>query len=495
MCRSGATNKQHMKTKTKLRIKSLQYHKWLAWMAAAALLLFGLSGALHPLMLWTGPMPAAFFPPAAIMQPAQVAAIPHVLARHHITAPLLVKLVPSADTALVQMTESHDQPRRYFDPETALELEGHDMRHAIDLARYYSGLYEADVAAVDFQTGFDNAYPWVNRLLPVYRVRFDTPDHLTLYVHTELGALAGITNDWKTRLQTLFGWLHTWNFLDGAEAVRVAAMGVLLLSLFAMTLAGAALLLTLARRSGQSRGRRWHRRLAYGLWLPLLAFSASGSYHLLQYSLAENTRGLRLGMPLPVSGVPLESTGAWLERYSTQPLNAVSLVMGEGGALFYRLGVAQDKPMPTANQRYDGVASEQSAFYVDAVTGRQSLLTDNAMARFVAGQFKRDERLREVSEIKGFSPAYDFRNKRLPVWRADFDGGDTLFIDPASGGLIDRVSRAEKVENYVFSHAHKWNFLGDALGRMARDALVLVVLALSFALLVLGLRLKRAKPL
>lgn len=481
-----------MKLKTRLRIKGLQYHKWLAWVAAAALLVFGFSGLMHPLMIWTGPQAAAFFPPRAIMQAEQAASIPKVLGRYDIEHPLLVKLVPSAGDVLLQVTEAYDQPRRYFDPETGLELEGHDMRHAIDLARYYSGLQDAEVASVAFQTQFDNAYPWVNRLLPVYKVAFDTPDHRTLYVHTELNALAGITNDWKTGVQTLFGWFHTWNFLDGAEAVRVAAMSVLLLSLFAMVLAGGALLLTLARRTNAKPARRWHRRLAYILWLPLLAFSASGSYHLLQYSVAENTRGLRLGEPLPLTGSALEPTGQWLTRYADQPLNAVSLVTAEG-KLFYRLGIPQGHVMPTAKQRFDGVATEKSAIYVDAASGEEVALTDHAMARFVAGQFKRDEKLRKVSIISSFSPAYDFRNKRLPAWRADFDSGDTLFIDPASGALIDRVNAAEKAENYVFSHAHKWNFIGDVIGRMARDALAVLVIFAAIALCVLGLRLKVTK--
>lgn len=500
----GLTPMHHMKTKTALRLKSLRYHKALVWLAAAGLLIFGLSGLTHPLMMWTGPRPAAFFPPQAVMQAAQVAALPQVLARNDVNTPLLVKLVPSGHDVLLQVTEAHDAPRRYFDPETGMELSGHDIRHAIDLARYYSGLSSAEVASVDFQTSFDNAYPWVNRLLPVYRVQFATADNRVVYIHTELNAMAAITNDWKTTLQSVFGFLHTWSFLDSAEALRVAAMLLLVLSLLALTLAGCVLVFTLAKRPQASASRRWHRRLSYILWLPLLAFTASGSYHLLQYSLAENNRGLRLPEPLPLEGIMLEPSGAWLARYQGQAFNALSLVAGEGGALFYRLGIPQMQTqpapqahehhaMPSTKQRFDGMAAEKTALYVDAATGEETALDDRAMAEHLASRFNPEQQITVVDEIRAFSPAYDFRNKRLPAWQVEFASGDTLFVDTVSGALIDRIRPAEKIENYVFSHAHKWGFIGDIIGRMARDILMFFVFVGCFALLAFGLLLKTRK--
>lgn len=478
-----------MKFKTRLRIKSLQYHQWLAWLAALALLLFGASGMLHPVMSWTGPRPAAFFPPQTTMKAEQAAAIPHVLAQYGITSPLLVKLVPSGENVLVQVTESANQPRRYFDPGTGGELEGHDMRHAIWLARYYSGLEQDDIASVDFQTEFDDAYPWVNRLLPVYRITFDTPDRRTVFVHTELNALAGLTNNWKTSLQTLFGIFHTWNFLNDMETLRVAAMLVLLVSLSAATLAGMVLIFTLNMRPNPSTSRRWHRRLAYGLWLPLLAFSASGSYHLVQYSYGESTRGLRMGKPLDLTGTPL-ANGAWMARYTDMPLNGVSLIKGENGVLYYRLGVPQGKAtMPTQNQRYDGVPLEKTSLYIDAHTGEETSLSDKDVASLVA-RFYKSGMPQAVSSILRFSPEYDFRNKRLPAWKIDYPDGETLFVDPVGGLLIDRIHSAERFENYVFSIAHKWNFLADWTNRPLRDALVVAILLLALGMAAFGIRMK-----
>lgn len=477
-----------MKLKTRLRIKSLQYHKWLAWLAALALLLFGASGMLHPVMSWTGPRPAAFYPPQTAMKAEQAAEIPGILSRHGINSPLLVKLVPSGEDVLVQVTESASQPRRYFDPETGSELEGHDMHHAIWLARYYSGLAQDNIASVNFQTEFDDAYPWVNRLLPVYRITFDTPDHRTVFVHTELNALAGLTNNWKTFLQTLFGIFHTWNFLNDMETLRITAMLVLLASLFAMTIAGMVLVFTLRQRPNPGQSRRWHRRLAYALWLPLLAFTASGSYHLLQYSYEESTRGMRMGEPLDLAG--LSGDGAWMTRYAHMPLSGVSLVQGENGALYFRLGIPQSrKAMPTQNQRYDGVTLEKPSLYINARTGEEATLSEEYMARLIARFHKPDSPL-AVSSIMRFSPEYDFRNKRLPAWRVNYADGETLFVDPAGGLLIDRIHSAERIENYVFSTAHKWNFLTDWTNRPLRDVLVVTTLLLALLMAGFGIRMK-----
>ena len=80
-----------------------------------------------------------------------------------------------------------------------------------------------------------------------------------------------------------------------------------------------------------------------------------------------------------------------------------------------------------------------------------------------------------------FGAGYDFRNKRLPVWRVDYDSanGDMLYIDPASGILVDRAINTERLESLSFSFLHKWNFLTPMIGRVARDGLIVFILCLA----------------
>lgn len=471
---------------------AVKWHKWFGWTGGLALLLFAVSGMLHILMTWTGPQAASFFPPQAVMKAQYAAAMPRILKQSAIDEALMVKVVPAEHGAVLQVTQHNDQPRRYFDLDTGKELTGYDETHARWLARYYTGLTGTPIKSVTFQSEFDGAYPWVNRLLPVYRVEFDTPDHRTAFIYTELGALGNLTNDWKTAVQAAFGFLHTWNWLDRFEHARVTLMMVLLLSLFGMAATGTAMVFVMKSRKIPDTQRRWHRFIAYAVWLPLLAFSASGSYHLLQYAYGDTHRGLQLGSPIRFDAQAFRRDTAWLKLYEGVPLNGIGLVENPAGGLLYRLSIPQGRPGQTVERarRFDGVPIEKPALYFDTLTVQETAITDKDMAVYYAQKYLGlpNDQIKETALITHFSPHYDFRNKRLPVWQITYDTplGDRLFIDPATGILVDRLVNAERYESYSFSFLHKWNFLTPVIGRVARDTLMVLALFSALGFMTLG---------
>lgn len=493
-------------SKIKLRKKSFQWHLWLAWIAAFALCAFIVSGLTHPLLAWTGPQSKAFMPPKAVMQADQVNAIKDILQQHQIDQAIMVKLVPSEQGVVLQVTEHNDQPRRYFALDTNAELLDFDRQQAQWLARYYALGGGADVAVKDiqFQTEFDSAYPWVNRLLPVYKVTFDHDDGLSTYVYTEINALAGLSNHYKTRVQSVFRALHTWAWLDRFDNVRIIILACLLISIIAMTLTGFALVLLLKKRPVMTRKARLHRYLAYGLWLPLLFFSVSGFWHLLHAAYSDVQRGLKLGEPMSLSAL---SKAPPVADLPTMPLNQISLVQHDE-TLLYRLSVApkrQQKKSPASSgehahhdmsateqrqARFDGQPTEQGSYYYAASSGQAISLTDKELATAIAAKQLdlQAEQVLDTQLVKRFGPHYDFRNKRLPVWQITFDSelGDRAFIDPATGMLVDRLVDLDRYEAYSFSFLHKWNFLTPFMGRQWRDVVVVIVLLLTLLLTGLG---------
>lgn len=478
-----------MRTRQRILLASLNWHKKLAWLGGIALVIFGLSALTHPLMTWTGPQTAAFFPPQAIMQAEQLAAIPSILKRHDIKKAAIVKLLPTSQGVMLQVTESRTAPRRYFRLDTGEEMINYDGQQAVWLARYYTGEQNAGVASVTFQTEFDHAYPWVNRLLPVYRVEFATADHLTTFIYTETSALGNVTNDWKTGLQAIFRILHTWSWLEAWEYARVAVMSLLLLCLMGMAVIGFSLILLMKKRRIYETRRRMHRLLAYIVWLPLLGFSTSGLYHLLYQSVSYPQSGLQLGEPLALENLPTHMNGKALDIYVDTPLNGISLVTGDGGALFYRLSFPQGKPSHTIarNARFDGVPTEKPAVYLDAITGHTTPMTDKVIAEHLAIRYA-GTKPDALERVDHFNMHYDFRNKRLPIWQADYNG-DLLFVDPATGVLADIRPSAGRYEAYSFSFLHKWNFLAPLTGREIRDTLVVMVLLLALSLAFFGIAL------
>lgn len=481
------------RTKMLFLKQSLKWHQWLGWTGGLALLLFALSGMTHPLMVWTGPKAASFFPPQTTMNATHAQALPEILSRHDIKQAIMVKIVPTAKKPVLQVTEYEDKARRYFDLDSGEELKGYDETQAIWLARYYTGLKETPITSIHFQTTFDDAYPWVNRLLPVYRIQFDTEDNRTAFIYTELGAMAGLTNDWKTTLQGIFKAVHTWNWLEDFEHGRVVLMLVLLVSLFGLAATGTAMVFLMKNRKMESQ-RKWHRFIAYAVWLPLLAFSASGTYHLLHYAYGENHRGLRLSAPLNLSPTQFGDNHAWFEQHGKLILNGLSLVQGEDGNILYRLSIPQGRPgMPIAKQqRFDGTPIEKEALYIDASNGVEIATYDQEKVLLLASQYLNveEKNVLSVKPVKRFDMHYDFRNKRLPVWEVNLDTpqGDKVFIDPATAMLVDRISTAERYESYSFSFLHKWNFLSPFIGRQPRDIMIVVFLLLAVISTIFGYR-------
>lgn len=457
------------------------------------------------MMTWTGPQAAQSLPPQASFANTTLTHLPAILQQQRIDKAAIIKLVPGEHGNLLQVSSDEKTPRRYFyidgfDVERGIEIIDGDQQQAVWLAKYYAGRDDFTIRKIEYLTAFDASYPWVNRLLPVYRITLDDAEHTTLTVHTESGALADINNDWKRSLQTVFQQLHTFRWLEPFPAARIVLMLFFLSSLLAMVMAGITLLYAMPSRSIAQKNRRWHRKLAHVLWLPLCGFVASGMYHLLYSELATDVRGLRLLQPLQLTDAkPLANIAI------TQPsLYAINLLQVDK-QLLLRASVAPTQQQGEAhhgharheqrNARFDGINKEQVTQYFDAYSGKPSVMTDESVARSLAASFLHtgEENIIHSEKITRFGPEYDFRNKRLPVWRVDFNTAqqDSLYIDVASGVLVDNANKKTRAESYSFSFLHKWNMLTPLTGREWRDGLIVATLGSVLVLAVLGIFLRR----
>ncbi|HEY8385353.1 MAG TPA: hypothetical protein VIK82_03945 [Porticoccaceae bacterium] len=477
--------------------KARYWHRRLGWVGALALFLFGLSGLTHPLMTWFGPQPAAFFPPQAHLNIADIAPVTSILDHHAIDSAQQVRIVPTPEGKALQVTQA-DQ-RRYFALDSGAELPDFDRVQAAWLARCYTGLSDVAIDHMVLQTGFDHAYPEVNRLLPVWRVRFATEDGMTAFVHTELNALAALSNDMRTAQQTVFRALHSLSWLGGWEVLRVTVLTVLCLALLGLGLAGVVLVFVLPSRHIPASTRRWHRYFALMLWLPLLAFSSSGLYHLWHKVASGADGGFVAGPPLDLRSLRQQEAAIAAALQSLEldtHLNGVSLVSGPDGILLLRLARAagQQGEHVHRHARFDGTPAERVSRLIALGGPTDVPWSDGDLARYYASVHLgiQPEAILDAELVTAFGPDYDFRNKRLPVWRIRHAGG-SAFIDPANGALVDHATQPDHWEGSVFGHLHKWNFMTPWVGREIRDSLavLVVVLALISATLGVGLQFRR----
>lgn len=482
-----------MKNRTQLISAGRRLHRIIGWLAAVALIWFIASGLLHILMVWTGPQAAKFFPPQATVSATELQQVPQILADANIATAQLVQVVPTAKGNALQITEADDLPRRYFDLQSGDEWPDYDIEQARWLAGYFTGLETADINAVEVQQTFERDYPWVNRLLPVYRVSFESADDRTAYIYTEFAALAGLTNNWKNNVQSWFQYLHTWEWLAFSEPLRVTVMLVLLGSVFLMLISGLVMRFVITPRRIPQPGRRWHRRLSLLAVVAILIFLVSGIWHLLVYAGSEREQGLKLPPPVNLKDINNAAEPTWLENYRDQPVQGITLLNGPDEALYrVALPAGNMHDQPGHHHRFDGQQTEQPARYYSIKTGQQVALTDEILARHQASRVTGLDasQISTVSRVSHFSPEYDFRNKRLPVWRVDFNDADktTLFIDAASGMRVDQSNGWQRLEGNIFATLHKWAQLGHLAGTAIRDALMVLLVLMIVGFAGLGVR-------
>ncbi len=471
-----------------MRAFSIRLHRVLAILGGIGLLLWGGSGLLHPVIATWGPQQAVFFPPSHPVDLTGIRPLHETLAQAGIAQAAAIRIVPGDNESLLQVTEDPDTPRRYFRLHDGAELPNHDAAHAVFLARHYTR-ETAPVRSVEWIDDFTPSYPWVNRLLPVYKVTFERPDDLAIYIYTETNAAAGVDNRFKSVLQTGFRWFHTWSWFPAeADWARVVLMALFIGSLLALALTGIAMIVLIRRKARAPGIRGWHRVAGYAAALPLLMFTSSGLFHLVQYAATPPTKNLTLSAPISLASAVFPLHAQWADLSAGLDVSTVSIIEDANGRLLYRLGLAPPRrgrpetPSDIRNARFDGVARTGPALYIDASTGATFEDGDREIALQLGERFTGvpREAIRNAELVTRFGPQYDFRNKRLPVWRLDYGEpvNATIFVDTTSGVLADRTPDHAKAEQWSFSYLHKWNFLFP-LGREAQNLIVSVAVAFS----------------
>lgn len=486
-----------------MKISVLKLHRALALFGFAAMLLWGASGLLHPWLTTFGVQQAVFAPPQRALNLNQAWPFQQLLRQTGIEQAQSVRLAVGESANLLQVTESQFAPRRYFDLNTGLELPNHDPVYAAFLARHYLNAPYAEIAKVERIETFSNDYPSVNRLLPVYRVQFDRPDGLNAYVYTETASLAAVSDNTKHRVQTAFQWLHTWSWMPkAAETPRVLLIAMLVGVLFTMACSGLAMLVLIRRKVRTAGAKGWHRIAGYALVVPVLMFSFSGVYHVVQHGWPEEQSKLAMRPAIQLQNLDFAIHSSWAEITRDLQVTGLSLVANQNGELLYRLALPNpknglpDNAQAIRTARFDGVQPTGPAVYLNAKTGILWQDGDREMAHQLAQLHTGlpREAVLQASLVTRFGGDYDFRNKRLPVWKFEYGAplNASVFVDTATGVLADITLNSAKPEIWSFSMLHKWSFLGG-LGRNVQNIVMCVVVVLAMVMMAgFGLRSRRS---
>lgn len=449
--------------------KLFLWHRRLALIVFLPLLIFGLSGLLHPVMRLTAPEAAQH----VYMQPQWPEQLPTFSSLSskiplHLSAG--VKPVKLDHQWLIQHWQGRLEPTEFYSLNGELINES-ATAYAEQLARHFSGDQLSKVTSIKRITEFGHHYPAINRLLPVWEVRFDRPDQLGVFVDIRHDRLAAMANDSRRTFMKLFHLLHVWAFLDQEHPARTALFIAMMLASMVLGLTGIYLYVVLPIKKRKKGSLKKHHAV-YGslVSLALLMFVFSGLIRTIEKQTPE-IRGLALNQIMDISQVRI-GLEEIKKRYPKVTLAYPHLLEGEIVWQIIQPRQPDQWVNAVSGKRLDKGAESFAKTLVAELTGEQ---VRQGTSRLVYN-FKMDQN-------------YGFIDKRLPILAIDTETpsktAETFYVDTRDSVLSVKVNDADQVYSWIFRYLHKWRF-ADGLGLIGRDGLIsLFILGIS-AVSILG---------
>lgn len=461
----------------------LFWHQWIGVIACIGMVLWGLSGASHPIMSRLQPAPKQFMPPLSAVDLTQSVSLPALLQQQQIKQFQHISLVQLAGQHYYRISQVHAAPR-FFAVANGAERPGGEQAAAMSLANYYTGLSGQSKASLKAINRFETDYHPVNRLLPVWQVAYPREDGLRAYVDTEQSRLATLVDDRRAFLTQVFQWGHNWSFLQACAGLQLGvATGVLSLIL-ASAITGFTLYIK-QRKTAPYRLQRWgvqwwHRE--FGLWVSLviLLLASTGLLHLWMSDLQQRRPHVQTTFASDSAAL---SPAAWAQLASGPVLKLD--IYGRGDTLFWQiiplsagaqgLSSAQVAAMHQHHHAGTQPAAEAPTLWLTSAQAVRALTPQDyasqwlsIMARQAAAQ------VQAVTWVTQFANEYGFIFKRLPVLKVQTAQRHhtRYYLEPATGALAASVNDRDGLEGFIFAYLHKWSF--QSLSKDVRDALAIV---------------------
>lgn len=486
-----------------------RWHRIIGLLTIIPVICWTLSGLLHPLMSnWLRPKIAReTLPPQPAPRPA--VSLQRVLAQHRLAGLRAMRLVRWQGQPAYQLLlgGSPTAAPRYFSAVTGAALPADaDRQFAEQLARYFTQDSTARLVAAERLTGFTADYPFVNRLLPVWKLTFERPGVTTVYVETMPARLATFNNPTRAAFLRFFALLHSWSWLDAlaSNTVRVTVMLVLLSVIIASTVSGLVIYGLLWGKFRQPRHpqdqvgwlRKYHRGVGLAVAFVTLTFAASGAFHAWRKLRPDERLRFQHAPTIAAADLPFDLTQLPLSWPQVQQVALAEL----SGQAYYQVtelppdaGRAPASAGASTGQPVEAVRPPQVTYY-SAATGQVLPDGQDRYARLLANEFvqQADGRpapaIEKTELVDHFEGEYGFINKRLPVVKVAYrtPTNTTLYVEPATGRLAARVENLDRYEGLSFAFLHKYHAVGS-LGKNVRDAITMLAAAGVLAVSLLGL--------
>ena len=507
-----------------MKKKIYKWHRTLSLIIAIPVILWAASGFMHPLMTNIRPKIATQgIAPVAIDSSMIRLNLEQALLQNGIDSFCNVRLVHIDTNWFYQVQKKYNAIPDYLSVKTGKLLKRGDWLYAQYLAKIFlegnqkdttttaTGMPVPDccdaasicvlkntkgsqVTDAVRLTAFDNEYKSINRLLPVYKVNFDRADGIRVYVETTQDRFAFAMDNRRAAFDTFFRLVHTWAWLDLLGKGKYLVEFLLVSLAFITTLMGVYIFFTTKSKkvngNGLVKARRNHRYTAIVVALFTLMFTFSSGYHALS-KLQEDTRDRFYAHPLFAAKDIRFSLPALMAAVKKPVIN-IGLVQINGKNYWQVFEPAAGKSKTGTGK--DLMKSMQvAAPQVDYVsTGYTTILPDGeaSYARYLATLFSGhpESSIRSVQLQTRFDNEYNFTDKRLPVWKVDYNlnGHERWYVETSTGRLSVMVNNSELAEGYSFATLHKHEFMGWG-GKTLKDISTMFWAASQIIMVTIGL--------
>ncbi|MEO7978189.1 PepSY-associated TM helix domain-containing protein [Flavobacterium sp.] len=508
------SKKKDSKIIKKIKQHMYKWHRAIGLITIIPVIFWTLSGLMHPFM-------AHFFKPEIAYEKLEQQivdkkqlhfSIQEVLQKNELTQFKNFRIVTFNNKTYYQLKTIIGE-LWYFDTATAEKLDSGDQKYAEWLSRYFLDDQKSAVKKSEVVTEFTSQYKYVNRYLPVYKLSFDRPDTMEVYVETSSGKLATYNPTSRQRFIWFFDTFHNWSFIDAISnnSIRIITM-IFLLSIIGFSALSGILIYGLLWKQFKKTDnlqpkkglRKYHRQI--GIWVSLftLTFAFSGGYHATTKWTPYTLSQMVYEPTFETKKIPVSNNDLNLDWSRFQNISLITL----NDSTYFRCQLLEQgkfrKPKSNSNSKWNRKGDKKSeVVYINAATNKAVPNIDLEYAEFLAYYFTdgatkaaccemvesseepeaslENAKLLESKVVTDFeSREYGFVNKRLPVVKLAYDTPEktTYFIETSTSRLAAVVKNTDKAEGYSFAILHKFLFM-DWAGKNIRDlAMVLAALTI-----------------
>jgi hypothetical protein len=481
-----------MSVKKYIRRNVYLWHRITSLIAALPILLWSLSGFLHPVMNSFKPdVRNQFLPTAAIDTTKIHVSLQQALRYNKISSFHNFRIIKLDSSYYYQIQHNENDTLTYFSCVDGMLLRNGDPLYASYLAQRYlsepitdkkqkaqghqmtadigsvammftekKSYTKTKITSVALVKEFDKEYKNSNVLLPVYKVSFDRKDNIRLYIETSTDRLATAVDKRKAWFINFFAIAHTWSFLDGLGTTKNAILGIFSLMCFITSILGFYVYNIIGRKKAGSSGKSWHRTLGNVFIVTTALYGISGAWHAF-HKFSEKSEKAIAADRSQFSPAEVNFSFSDLAKF-TKPneklTNASIVKMNDEN--FWQIYVSNGK--------------EKQKRYINTKTFEVLQDGDTKYGCYLACQFsdRSNHTITHSKCLNKFTNSYSMMNKRLPVIEVAF-GRENYYVETSTGRLSAITNSYDKAERFSFSNLHMHHYLEDGLGKTVQKTFLI----------------------